>query len=254
MPNDLSLLIQTCDHYEQFWPGMFYTLDFYWDYDSFPVYFANEEKKMEEMTFNCKGKEYRPSKKINQILTGKTDRNGFSDRFIKSIEKVPTKWILYIQEDMWLRRGLEKDLLDSLVKFAEKNNADAIKIHSKLFYYDAYRLEKTEEFIKSKRILKYSEGENLLLTHNATIWRKDYILRHQRGGEDAWSNEVEGSKRMSSEPHNHYHYDIHWYCQPGISDKGEFSQEGYVYGHIVDEMKRMEIEFNLKEENDWTNN
>ena len=83
MPKDLSLLIQTCDHYEKFWWGMFYTLDFYWDYDSFPVYFANEEKKMEGISFDCKGNSYTPSRKITQILTGKTDRNGFSDRFIK---------------------------------------------------------------------------------------------------------------------------------------------------------------------------
>jgi hypothetical protein len=149
---------------------------------------------------------------------------------------------------MWLRRGIEKDLLEDLVKFAEEKNVDSIKIHSKLFYYDSYRLEKTDDFIKGKRILKYSDGENFLLTHNATIWRKDYILKHQKCGEDAWTNEVEGSKRMSSEPHNHYHYEMHWYCQPGISDKGEFSPEGHVYGHIVDEMKRMEIEYNLREE------
>jgi hypothetical protein len=248
MNRDISLLIQTCDHYDQFWPGMFYTLDFYWDYDSFPVYFSNEERKIEEMVFSCKGKEYKPSGKINQILTGKTDRNGFSDRFIKSVENIPTKWVLYIQEDMWLRRGIEKDLLEDLLKFAEEKNVDSIKIHSKLFYYDSYRLEKTEDFIKGRRILKYSDGENFLLTHNAAIWRKDYILKHQKCGEDAWTNEVEGSKRMSAEPHNHYHYEMHWYCQPGISDKGEFSQEGYVYGHIVDEMKKMEIEFDLTEE------
>ena len=247
MNKDLSLLIQTCDHYEKFWAGMFYTLDFYWDYGTFPAYFSNEEKRIEEMNFDCKGREYRPTKKINQILTGKTDRNGFSDRFIKSLDQIPTKWVLYLQEDMWLRRGLDKDLLEELVEFAEKNNADSIKIHTKLFYYDNYKLEKTDSFIKGRRILKYSEGENFLLSHNATIWRKDYILKHQKEGEDAWTNEIEGSKRMSAEPHNHYHYDIHWYCQPGISDKGEFSPEGHVYGHIVDEMKKIEIDFDLRD-------
>ena len=41
---ELSLLVHTCDAYERFWGGMFYTLDSYWDYDYIPVYFANEEK------------------------------------------------------------------------------------------------------------------------------------------------------------------------------------------------------------------
>jgi hypothetical protein len=247
---DLSLLVHTCDSYEKYWGGMFYTLDFYWDYNQIPVYFSNEEKKMSDIIIDCKGIPYRPDSRIKQILTGKTDKNGFSDRFIKSVEQIQTKWILYIQEDMWLRRGIEKNLLKDLVDFAEKNNADAIKIHSKLFYYDEYKLEKTEDFVGGKRMLKYEEGENFLLTHNASIWRKDYILKHQRLGEDAWVNEIEGSKRMSSEPHHHYHYEMHWYCQPGISDKGEFSPEGNVYAHIVEEMKRMELEYNLREQYD----
>jgi hypothetical protein len=242
-PNNLnlSLLVHTCDHYNQFWPGMFYTLDFYWNYDKIPVYFANEEKLMSDMIFNCKGLEYRPNPKIKQILTGKSvDKNGFSTRFIQAVSEIPSKYILYIQEDMWLRRSIDINIFEQLIDFMEKNNADSIRIHSKLFYYD-YMLEPTDNFINGKVIFKNVGGH--VLSHNATIWRKDYILKHQMPNEDAWVNEVEGTKRMLSENENNYHYDIHWYCQPGISDKGEFSQEGVVYGHIVDEMKYIELKY-----------
>jgi uncharacterized protein YcfL len=88
-------------------------------------------------------------------------------------------------------------------------------------------------------------GSNIL-SHNATIWRKDYILKHQLPGEDPWLNEEYGSKRMLSDNNNNYHYNIHWYCQPGISDNGQQSQESIVYAHIVDEMKSMELKLKLK--------
>lgn len=238
---DLSLLVHTCDSYEKFWGGMFYSLDFYWDYNQIPVYFSNEEKPISEINIDCKGSNYTPDKRITQILTGKTDKNGFSDRFIKSIEQIPSKWIIYIQEDMWLTRPLDFNLLSDLVDFANTHNADAIKIHAKLFYWDKYKLEPTDSYINNQKILKYSEGDNFLLTHAATIWNKDYILKHQRTNEDPWVNEIDGSKRMSEEPHNHFHYNIHWHSQPGVAISGNESQEFYVYSHVIDEMKSIEL-------------
>jgi hypothetical protein len=105
-------------------------------------------------------------------------------------------------------------------------------------------LEPTEHFVRNQRILKNAGG--FILSHNGTIWRKDYILQYQLPGEDPWLNEQEGSRRMSVNNNNNYHYNINWYCQPGIADKGESSQEFIVYAHIVDEMKSMELKLNLK--------
>jgi uncharacterized protein YcfL len=149
-----------------------------------------------------------------------------------------------MQEDMWLKRNLDNQLLNDLIKFMDDVNANSVRIHAKLFYYDGYLMEPTEHFIKGQRMLKNVGGD--ILSHNATIWRKDYILQHQVEGEDPWVNEREGSRRMSSDNNNNYHYNIHWYCQPGIADKGEQSQESIVYAHIVDEMKSMELKLNLK--------
>jgi hypothetical protein len=206
-----------------------------------PVYFANEEKPISDIVINCKGTPYKPDKRINQILTGKTDKNGFSTRFIKAVKQVPSKYVLYIQEDMWLKRSLDKELLNDLVKFMDEVNADSVRIHAKLFYYDRYLMEPTDYFVKEQRMLKNVGGD--ILSHNATIWRKDYIIQHQVEGEDPWTNEREGSNRMSLDNNNNYHYNIHWYCQPGMSDNGQESQESVVYGHIVDEMKSMELKF-----------
>lgn len=249
--NGLSLLIHTHDEYEKFWSGMSYCLDFYWDFDNFPVYFANEEKKKEDITFNCKDLYYCTlDKRVKQLMTGKTllkedepIKNGFSDRLIKSVEQVPTKYLIYMQEDHWLRRGLDKDLLDELIKFMDDHNANSIKIHSKLhFYY--YELEPTEYIIKGQRLLK--QDLNSLMSHNATIWRKDYLLKYQEVKEDPWKNEDNGTIRMRNEPDGSYHYNIHWYCQPGCSDSGELSQEFLVYAHVIDEMKKVELKYNLK--------
>lgn len=242
--NRLSLLVHTHDAYQRFWGGMFYSLDFYWDFDSFPVYFANEEIEMKDIELNCKGILCYPDKRIRQILTGKTDVNGFSDRLINAVERIPTKYVIYMQEDMWLKRSLDKDLLNDLVNFMEENNANCIKIHARP-YFCTYEFEKTNTYIKGIRLLK--QDNTSLMSHNATIWRKDYLLKYQECGENPWLNEDNGSKRMANDMDDSYHYNINWYCQPGCSDSGEFSPEFYVYSPIIDDMKFIELKYNLKD-------
>ena len=242
---DISLLVHTCDNYTRFWPGMLFSLDFNWEFDRIPVYWASEEMSIHEIDFTCRNLSYKPNGKIHQILTGKTDKNGFSDRMISALKQIDTKWVIYIQEDMWLLSKLDSNLVSKLLLFAETTNSDSIKVHTKLAYYDSYRLENTDYFIDDIRIQKYSDGENFLHSHNATIWNREYLLRHIIEGEDPWTNEVKGSKRMSTKQHNHYHYNIHWYSQPGVCEKGEYGRDFYTLAPIFDDRMEYKLKFNF---------
>lgn len=240
---DLSLLVHTCDNYSNFWPGMIYSLEFYWDFEKIPVYWASEEISVKEFPFECRGLRYKPNKLINPILTGKTDKNGFSTRLRIALEKIPTKWVIYIQEDMWLKGELSFDKLTKIIDILEKNNAHSMKIHNRFFYYIGYKLESTHLFIGNSRILKYTDGDNFLFTHNATVWNRNYLLEHNRDGECPWTNEIEGSKRMSSEKHLHFHYNFYWYSQPGVSVGGEYGEDFYILAPIFDDIMQMKLQY-----------
>jgi hypothetical protein len=241
---EVSLLVHTCDNYLKFWSGMLYSLEFNWNFNSIPVYWASEEIPIHEHNFTCRGLPYKPNNKIRQILTGKTDKNGFSNRMICALKEIDTKWVIYIQEDMWLISKIDDNLISKLILFGDSVNADAIKIHTKLFYYTAYRLENTDYIIDGIRVQKYSQGDNFLHSHNATIWNREYLLSNLAEGEDPWVNEIEGSKRMSLKLHNHYHYNMHWYSQPGVSEKGDYGRDFYTLAPIFDD--RMEFKLNYE--------
>lgn len=217
---DCSLLIQSCDNYQRFWVGMLFSLDINWDFNKVPVYWSSEELSINDVNITCRGRKYK-SPNINSLLVGKTDKDGFSNRMIESLKQIPTKWVIYLQEDMWLFSNPNFDTLEKLISFAETNKVDSIKIHTKLHYYQKYKLEPTNHIIDNVSLLKYSDGENFLHSHNGTIWNKEYLLNNLVCGEDPWKNEIEGSKRMSENSHNHYHYNIFWYSQPGVCDFGE---------------------------------
>jgi hypothetical protein len=243
---DVSLLIQTCDNYKRYWPGMLFSLDFNWDFSKIPVYWASEEVNIHEIKFQSRGLEYKPNNQIRQILTGRTDKNGFSTRMRIALEKIPSKWVIYLQEDMWLLSAPSADVLSELLLFAEINQANSIKIHTKLHYYESYILEPTQFMIRGNRILKYSQTENYLHSHNATIWNREYLLDNLKDGEDPWTNEIEGSKRMSSKPHNHFHYNLHWYSQPGVCEMGEDSRDFFTLAPILDDRMHLKLLFERK--------
>jgi hypothetical protein len=96
---DCSLLIQTCDGYQRFWPGMLFSLDINWDFNKVPVYWSSEEISINDADISCRGRKYK-TPKINSLLVGKTDKDGFSNRMIESLKQIPTKWVIYLQEDM----------------------------------------------------------------------------------------------------------------------------------------------------------
>lgn len=241
---NVSLLVHTCDNYLRFWPGMLFSLDFNWNFD-IPVYWASEEISIHNYNFTCRSLPYVPNKNINQILTEKTDKNGFSTRMKRALTKIDTKWVIYIQEDMWLLSKLDNNLISKLLLFCETMNADSIKIHTKLAYYDGYRLENTDFFIDNIRIQKYSDGENFLHSHNATIWNREYLLNHLEENEDPWINEINGSKRMSSLQNNHYHYNIHWYSQPGVCEMGDYGRDFYTLAPIFDDRMEYKLKYNF---------
>lgn len=242
---DLSLLIHTCDSYERFWPGMLFSLDFNWDYNLIPVYWASEEINIHNHSLGCKGIPYSPDKNIRSILTGKTEREGFSTRMKIALEKIPTKWVIYMQEDMWLISSLSGQLLSNLVLFCDLKNVSSLKIHTKLNYYEGYKLEKTDYVIDGLGVLKYCDGENYLHSHNATIWNREYLIDHLVEGEDPWKNEIEGSKRMSSNFNNHYHYNIHWYSQPGVCENGGESRDFFTLAPILDDRMYLKLKYNF---------
>jgi hypothetical protein len=241
---DCSLLIHTCDHYQKFWKGMIFSLELNWDMEKIPIYWASEEISINTFEFDCRGYKYIP-KNIKPILTGKTDKNGFSDRLKLSLEKIKTKWVIYLQEDMWLLSKINLHTIDKLLLFGETKNVDSIKIHTKLHYYTNYKLESTDYIVDDIRLLKLSYGDNFLHSHNGTIWNREYLLKYIENGEDPWTNEINGSKRMSNSPHNHYHYNIHWYTQPGVSEFGKEVNEYHILGPIFDDRIEMKFKYNF---------
>ena len=113
---DVALLVHSCDRYELLYKGFEFFFSKYWDSQiNCNLYFATEEKQVS----------------INSFKNIQSGKGAWADRLaILLREKISEKYILYIQEDMWLNKKINASFFNQLFDLTEKNNWQQVKLHS----------------------------------------------------------------------------------------------------------------------------
>lgn len=199
---EIALLVHSCDRYEFLFRGFESFFSKYWDF-SVPCryYFATEEKNVAIQGFE-------------NIHSGKgqwTDRLGLLLR-----EKINEKYVLYFQEDMWLTKKINPAFFAELFKLAIENQWKQVKLHSS----EVYKTIPTDYFIEGFNIAKIDKtGSDFLMSHQVTLWDKEFLLRQLWKNEHPWRNERRATKRLRKFNDDIFHAD--YFAENG---KGEINQ------------------------------
>ena len=226
---DISVLIITCDHYNHLWEGTGLSWTLLSGLEDLDLYVVSDNK-----LFDYEHKSFIPLSLNKPNYT----KNDFSNKVIYALDQIPTKYVLFIDEDMWPERSIKR-LMPKFIDFMEETDADALQIHEKLSWWD-YSFDSTDIFIDGERVLKMKQDSSYLLSHNAVIWNKEYFKSIQIPDEDAWENEIQGSIRAQKKLHNIYHYNVRWYIQWIKQYKDTNTHEAF-----IDDL-RYKKEFNKK--------
>ena len=175
----VALLVHSCDRYEFLYKGFDYFFLNHWDF-SIPCnyYFATEI-----IDANIHG--------FENIKSGKGE---WSDRLIKILrDAIKEDYILYFHEDMWLTKNVNPKFFIQLFQQAIENNWKQVKLNSS----EVYKTEKTNIFIEGFNISEINNTESkFLMSHQVTLWKKDFLLDQLFKNENPWRNEKRGSKRL----------------------------------------------------------
>lgn len=179
MNNDIALIVHTCDRYEFLYKGFDIFFSKYWDFNiPCNYYFATEEKNASVNGFT-------------NIHSGKgqwTDRLAFLLR-----EKVKEKYVLYFQEDMWLTKKVNPAFFTELFEWTKKNNWQQVKLHSS----EVYKTTPSDIFIQGFNVAQINnETSDFLMSHQVTLWDKEFLLKQLHKDEHPWRNERKGTKRL----------------------------------------------------------
>jgi hypothetical protein len=196
--NNVALLVHACDRYEFLYQGFDYTFSNNWDF-KIPCnyYFATEVKNA----------------KVNGFINIKSGKGEWADRLATLVRIIDEEYVLYFQEDMWLSKPVNHEFFNQLFDLAKKNNWKHLKLHSS----DVYKTKPTETFIEGFNVAEVdNQKSDFLMSHQVTLWKKDYLLAQLYKNEHPWRNERKGTKRLKKlNPLIHH---IDYFAENGASE------------------------------------
>jgi hypothetical protein len=172
MLSDLSLLIHTFNGYQWLWAESLQRWRMVYN-EPIPFLWGTDIEGHEKHDFG----------KFEVKYSGP---GSWSDRLVRLLSKVDTKYVLYAQEDHWPTEKPPDFRI--LMEIMDKYDLKRLQISPVTQYYTLFGHEIPLFFhYKSK----------YLVSHQPSIWDKEFFLKQISYNEDPWLNEYEGTKRFN---------------------------------------------------------
>jgi len=186
----VALVVHACDRYAFLYQGFAHFFAQHWDF-SIPcrLYFATEELEVEVAGFE-------------NIRSGK---GAWADRLALLLrEKIREPYVLYFQEDMWLTGPVNGRFFTELFEHTLSNRWKQVKLHSA----NVYKTVPTRLFIEGFNVARLDNAASgFLMSHQVTLWEKNFLLAQLHKNEHPWRNERKGTKRLRTLNPEIFHID-----------------------------------------------
>lgn len=93
---------------------------------------------------------------------------------------------------MWLNKSIDATFFNQLFERIIKNNWEQVKLHSA----EDYKTKQTDMFINGFNIARLDNSSGYLMSHQITLWKKQFLISQLRNKEHPWRNERLATKRM----------------------------------------------------------
>ena len=182
MKNAYSVLVNTCDKFDDCWHPFFKLFSIYWPECKGKIYLNTEYKD-----YNYEGLDITATKvcEHNQDAHQIT----WSECLIRALNSIDNEVVLYLQEDYFFKASVKDDVVEKYVELMnEDKSIDCIYLTDQ---------GSTGETIESKYRGLFPSDLNHrdFISCQAALWRKDTLISYLRSYETAWQFEEFGSKR-----------------------------------------------------------
>lgn len=187
--NQVALIVHSCDRYQLLFTGFGYFFKANWDFEiPFRYYFASETLDVDIPGFQ-------------NIKSGKGQ---WSDRLLKLLDQIEEEYILYFQEDMWLNKPVDKGFFVTLLSLTQEHSWVQVKLNSSA----VFKTTQTPFWIKGFNVARLINPQSqYLMSHQITLWNKQFLKAQLKPNEHPWRNERRGTKRLRRQNPEIYHVD-----------------------------------------------
>lgn len=179
----ISLIVNTCDAFEDCWDPFFILFKKYWPNFEGIIYLNTENKDYSYNNLNI------IPLKVASKKNMKPFELSWSECLIDALNNINDEIILYMQEDYFLKDFVNTEDLEKYYNFIKNNNeVDCIHLTDQGTHPDQNSEKKLNLYLANKK-------SKDLLSCQAAFWRKSALLKCLKTSESGWQFEQYGSKR-----------------------------------------------------------
>lgn len=195
---EYSILINTCDKFEDCWDPFFQLWSTYWKDCQGKIYLNTEYKDYQYAGLNITSTQV-----CKKNSFPKNKRATWSQCLKWALEQIDTDIVLYLQEDYFLKDNVKNEIVEEYVQLMIDNeNIKCIHLTDQAVFASG----------KSKftHLSNVEYKQRYRVSCQAALWRKEELLILIRESEDAWQFEEFGSMRSSIMKHDYYVVDSNY--------------------------------------------
>lgn len=179
--NDITILVNSCDLYEDAWDPFFKLLKIQWpECEKYSIVLNTETKK-----YNCKFLD------VNTICGGANIP--WSKRLKKVLSQIKTEFVLYFLEDFFLMSPVSTESFEKalqLIRQDEQIGYIGLKYNERHIFKDESKKDLSQPFFNKDDLVKANRVNSM-----TAIWRRDWLISLIRNHETPWEFEIYASKR-----------------------------------------------------------
>ena len=219
---NLSIVVSSFDAYEDLWNPFFTLLKQYWpECEKLPIYLGTDTKKYHHEGLNI----------LTPLSDIPEDYSSWSKCLIEILKRVETDFVLFFLDDFFLWKEVDNGRIERILGYMKHNpkmgfvclKQDVTDESGPAWHQNALECEYPELHYRKK-------GFPYRISTQASLWRKDYLLKLLRAHETAWQFEVRANIRANFYKEKMYGVKESIFSYPG----GGFVWKGKVLNEYKD--------------------
>jgi hypothetical protein len=177
---EMAILVNSSDGFRDCWYPFFHLLQTHWPSCRFPLYLNVEEATYEHPSLKVRC--------LNHPRLPSGENVPWSDRLIESLQAIPDRYVMYMQEDYFLDAPVRGDLVEDCLRIVAEEGVGCVHLTG----FGSRGGTKTAErpyLVDVPRISHYR------MSTQAAIWDKEVLLSCVRRRETVWETEILGTIR-----------------------------------------------------------
>ncbi len=170
----LAVLVSSCDAYSDAWHPFFTLLFRYWSDCPYPIYLITESKRYDDQ----------------RVQTIAVNDASWGVRLAKALDTVPQLYVLYVQEDYFLKERVDTARVRELFEILVSDRVGSVRLYPDPAPQVPYR--------EYRGVGEVVRGTPYRMSTQATMWDKEVLRKVMK--KDPWATEHEGSKVSDTLP------------------------------------------------------